>query len=212
MGGRATIVIEHLEDKVGKWLLIEYEASSGIVGRGNLYFTNVKDAWLARRLLGLGRIYRRSIADISLKGRIIVLDPQAEARLEPEDFQGSSRTYVVIGGILGDHPPRGRTRKMLTSRMKGAVARNIGKAQFTINGAVYVAWQVSKGRRLEEIPTVEGVEIDVEYYKGIKHVITLPYAYPVVDGRPLIPRRLLDYLRRGIAYDEVEEIGRWTDW
>jgi ribosome biogenesis SPOUT family RNA methylase Rps3 len=48
------------------------------------------------------------------------------------------------------------------------------------------------GRRLEEIPMIFGLEIEASK----KHSVYLPYAYPLVDGKPLISCELVNYLKR----------------
>lgn len=109
----------------------------------------------------------------------------------------------MIGGILGDHPPKGRTWKYLTSRMEGVECRSLGEHQLPIYCAVYVAWMVWRGFNLEDIPLTFGVEINVESFSDVKHTIYLPYAYPIVDGKPYIPKRLENLLKRGLPYIET---------
>ena len=180
-------VIEHLEPRLSKWVLIEYEHASTIVGRENLAFTNVKRGF--KTLQKLGKVYRESAVGIFDREDTIVLDPKAEELLEPSDFEDARA--VVVGGILGDHPPRGRTFSLITSRMKRARARSLGECQFSIDGAVYMALKVASGARLSEIPVANSLTLrcgDLE--------IHLPYCYPLVNGRPVISPKLIDYLLR----------------
>lgn len=182
-------VIEHLEPEIGKWLYIEYKHASSIIGRDRLTFTNVKDRRSINMLLKLGSVRRESFADIFNQSEIIILDPSAPRRLRPEDFLG--RTAVIIGGILGDHPPKGRTRKLITSRMPQALTRNIGRGQFSIDGAVYIANLVSKGVELENIPIKRGLHIRL----NDRAEVYLPYWYPIRDGRPVVSDDLIKYLK-----------------
>jgi ribosome biogenesis SPOUT family RNA methylase Rps3 len=178
-------VIEHLEPRLSKWVLIEYEHASMIVGRKNLAFTSVKRGF--KTLQRLGKVYRESAVEIFDREDTIVLDPKAEEPLEPSDFDSAS--MVVVGGILGDHPPRGRTWSLITSKMKRARARSLGKCQFSIDGAVYMALKVASGVRLSEIPVANSLTLkcgDLE--------IRLPFCYPLVNGKPVISPRLIDYL------------------
>jgi len=180
-------VIEHLEPRLSKWVLIEYEHASIIVGRENLAFTNVKRGF--KTLEKLGRVYRESAVELFDREDTIVLDPKAEELLEPSDFDHARA--VVVGGILGDHPPRGRTFKFITSKMKRARARSLGNCQFSIDGAVYMALKVASGVRLSEIPVANSLTLrcgDLE--------IHLPFCYPLVNGRPVISPKLIDYLLR----------------
>lgn len=182
-------VIEHLEPEIGTWLSIEYMHASEIVGKNRLIFTNVKGEAEKAKLSSLGTVKEQSFAEIYSPNEIIILDPKANSRLMPEDL--AYKKAVVIGGILGDNPPRGRTKLLITSRLQGELARNIGKSQFAIDGAVYMAKLVSEGFRLEEIPVKRGLTIKLSEH----HSIYLPYAYPLKDGKPLIHSALIEYLR-----------------
>ena len=182
-------VIEHLEPEIGKWLLFEYEHASEIVGKNRLMFTNVKKEEWWRLLSRFGMVEEKSAAQIFRHEKVIVLDPKAELSLTPEDFAG--KEAVIVGGILGDHPPKGRTRKLLTRRFqKTAAVRNIGKSQFSIDGAVYMAKLVSEGKPLEAIPVQRGLLLKLNQYGEVY----LPYAYPLRDGKPVISQKLVAYL------------------
>jgi len=181
-------VIEHLEPKTGKWLLFEYEHASEIVGKNRLLFTNVKRKSDRLKLSKFGAVEQKSAAEIFNHAKVVILDPKAELPLKPEDFIG--KEAVVIGGILGDHPPKGRTSKLLTSRFPSAAVRNIGKSQFSIDGAVYVAKLVSEGTPLEAIPIQKGLSLKLNQFGEVY----LPYAYPLHDGKPVISQKLVAYL------------------
>ncbi len=194
------VVIEHLEPVLSRWALVEYRHAARIAG-DLLLITNVRDPAERELLSGFCRVEGRSVAELGVPcERMVVLDPRAPEPLEPEDVKGAE--LVVVGGIMGDFPPRGRTAELLTSRLPGALMRNLGPGQLSVDGAVYVALQVMRGRRLEELEFVDGVEIRLGKY----HVVRLPYRYPVVGGRPLISEELVEYLRHGIEEDEAEAI------
>ena len=196
---KPVFVIEHLESEIGKWLLFEYEHASEIVGKNRLMFTNVKKEEWQQLLSRFGMVEEKSAAQIFNHEKVIVLDPKAELPLTPEDFAG--KEAVIVGGILGDHPPKGRTRKLLTTRFPKAAARNIGKSQFSIDGAVYVARLVSEGKPLEAIPVQRGLSLKLNQYGEVY----LPYAYPLRDGKPVISKKLVAYLLSDeIVADEEE--------
>jgi ribosome biogenesis SPOUT family RNA methylase Rps3 len=183
-------VIEHLEPKLSEWLHIEYSHAARIIGRKRLLITNVKKKGEFRKLARIARVERKRACELFRQRELIVLDPRARKKLSSTDFHG--KQAIVVGGILGEEVFTGRTRKLLVRSMLRASARNLGKFQFTIDGAVYMAKQVSEGKRLEEIPTQFGLEIRInEVYSTF-----LPYAYPLVKGRPLISRDLVTYLKR----------------
>ncbi len=183
------VIIEHLEPVLSKWLFLEYVHAAELAKPVPVTITNVKKeeerAFLSRYVPAR----REGVSQLGIPPEeLIVLDPQAPTRLEPEDFL--EPVYVVVGGIMGDYPPRGRTRDLLTRKLSGARARNIGPGQFPIDCAVYVAVAVAKGLSLDEIPVLDTLEIKTCEY----HSIVLPYAYPLKDGKPLISEEVLHYL------------------
>ena len=100
------------------------------------------------------------------------------------------KRQVVIGGILGDHPPKGRTQKLVTAKLPSATVRSLGDEQFSIDGAVYLTKVVSEGKKLEEVSIKKGLTIRLNEYAEVY----LPYAYPLKDGKPVISKELIDYL------------------
>ena len=213
MANKPIIVIEHLEPILTKWMYLEYKHVSVLVGRDYLIITNVSDEEARNRLSGLGNVYEESISvliDEIEHDKAIVLEPKATEKLGPSDFN-AEKVLVIIGGIMGDHPPKGRTWELLTSKLLGkAMPRSLGSGQLSIDGAAYVALQVAGGRRLEEIPLVENVEIEVPSpFPGIRNTIILPFTYPVVNGKPLLAPGLVEYLKREIVLDEDELVRRF---
>ncbi|MDK2383579.1 MAG: SAM-dependent methyltransferase [Candidatus Korarchaeota archaeon] len=200
MGEDIVFVVEHLEPRLSTWMLLEYRHVSMIVGAGRAVFTNVSRPEWRRLLSPLGRIYGETVARVFAGKRLLVLDPAADRLLEPGDYDEVDA--VVVGGIMGDHPPRGRTWSLLTARLRNPVIRSLGDRQLSIDGAVYVAYRVWRGARLDEIPLVEGVELELEPLPGIRRTIRLPFAYPLVGGRPLLAPGLEEHLRRTILYEE----------
>ncbi|RLF20493.1 MAG: hypothetical protein DRN15_06150 [Thermoprotei archaeon] len=201
MSSEVIFVIEHLEPVVSRWVWYEYLSSSRIIGRERLLISNVKDPRERAILRKIAMVSKMSILKVGLPAdKMLILDPKAPTLLRPDDFKEVK--YVVIGGIMGDHPPRGRTWTLLTSRLPGCIARNLGPHQFSVDGAVYMAHMVMHGYEVEEIPIRIGLEIKVNEFLTIE----LPYAYPLINGRPLISKELVEYLKHGIEEDEVEAI------
>lgn len=180
-------VIEHLEPEISKWLYLEYKHASKIVGRERLVFTNVKRE-NASILSNLGIVKSESFIEIFDQKKVVILDPKAKEKLEPGDLE--NKGAIIIGGILGDHPPRGRTKKLITLRAPEAAARNLGRGQFSIDGAVYMAKMVCEGFRLEDIPVIRRLRIRINE----RAEVHLPYMYPLKDGKPVISEELLRYL------------------
>ncbi|WXG47696.1 MAG: SAM-dependent methyltransferase [Candidatus Atabeyarchaeum deiterrae] len=195
---KVCIVIEHLEPILGKWIWLEYSHISKIAGYENLLFTNVKKANEAKKLSTIGKVSHKSIVDLkrSTKGGMIILDPQSPTPLSPGDF--ANDTSLLVGGILGDHPPRGRTRHDLTEKLPDWLSRNLGPHQFSVDGAVFVALRVASGKPITDIPIRLGIEITISK----RYANCLPFAYPAVRKKPLLTPGLKEYLRRGILKDE----------
>ena len=108
-------VIEHLEQELFEWCLIEYEHISRIVGKGNLIFSNIKDKKNISKLKKLGTIFNERFSDLNNKlkfneNKICVLSQYAEKTLETNDKNRIE--YFVFGGILGDKPAKRRTENI----------------------------------------------------------------------------------------------------
>jgi ribosome biogenesis SPOUT family RNA methylase Rps3 len=200
--GRGTkkvlIIIEHLEPVLGRWIWLEYAHVSKMVGPKNLLFTHVGRRSEANQLRKIGNVSGKSIVNLlrSRNATTIILDPRSSNLLSPSDF--SERTSLVVGGILGDYPPRGRTKMAITDKIPYLPSRNLGSRQFSVDGAVHIALEVCSGKPVSDIPTKTGIEITFN-----KHYSTfLPFAYPLVGGKPLLAPGLKEYLRKGVLKDE----------
>ena len=183
-------VIENLEPKLSEWLHVEYSNASKIVGKKNLLITNVKKRAERKALSKIAAVERRRAVDVLGQAEVVLLDPKAKKALAPTDL--TDKRAMLIGGILGSDPPLGRTKELLTRFLPGAMKRHIGGSQFSIDGATYVAKQVSDGKTLVEIPVQQGVELHISKI----YTVFLPYAFPLVRGKPLVSPKLIHYLKR----------------
>ncbi|MCD6409696.1 MAG: hypothetical protein J7L98_05115 [Candidatus Verstraetearchaeota archaeon] len=191
------IYIEHCEPALSKWLWLEYRHASKLAGRENIAFCNVKDERERRLLEKLGEVYEESVTELPLdRARTVILDPEAVLPLTPSDFKIFSN--MVVGGILGDHPPQGRTFKLISSKMRGVSTRNLGRRQLSIDSSVYMALRVAEDIPLSGIPMKRRLIIKVNEH----HSIMLPYTYPLVEGKPLVAPGLIKYLKDEIVKDE----------
>ncbi len=191
------LIIEHLED-VSDWLWLEYSHVAEWWG-DRLIFTNVLPEE-RERLAKLGSVIGESVTRFPFdRSKMIVLDLQPEEELKPEDIEED--TIIVVGGILGDAIPRGRTREFITSRMEGVKARHIGKPQYSIDGASIVAKLIADGKRLEEIEYEENPTIKLDEFSEI----TLHYAVPKLDGKLLLTPGLIELQKRELGYTDADE-------
>jgi len=170
---------------VWRWCYLEYKHISSIVGRKNLWFTNIRNG--AEKLKKLGRVFRQSAAEMKLENPVI-LDAAANKTLMPKEARKFS--HFVFGGILGDYPPRGRTME-LRIKMQGVEARNLGKKQMSTDTAVLVVHTILSGMPLNKIRFTNHIDVDIR--KG--ESVTLPYRYVLKDGSPVLAPGLIDMLR-----------------
>ncbi|MFH1786327.1 MAG: hypothetical protein ABH829_01585 [archaeon] len=181
-------IVEHCERGVSEWMELEYRHCGKIAG-GELLFTNVSLEKDQRAIGKIGHFRKESAADFLKGEKVIVLDPQTDKLLSPDDFKLADK--IVIGGILGDAMPRGRTKDLITSKLNG-IPRSIGQYQLSIDGACFMAKKVADGAKLEDVLLSNKPEIEFSENESI----TLDYAIPVFEGKPVLTPGLLEYLRK----------------
>ncbi|WP_457750679.1 hypothetical protein [Thermococcus sp.] len=190
------LLIEHLE-KISEWLWLEYKHVSEW-WKDRLIFTNVLPEE-RERLAHLGSVIGESVTRFPFdRSKVIVLDLQAVEELKPEDIEED--TIIVVGGILGDAVPRGRTKEFITSKMEGVRVRHIGRPQYSIDGASIVAKLIADGRRLEDIEYEENPTIRLDEFSEI----TLHYAVPKLEGKLLLTPGLIELQKRNLGYGDDE--------
>ncbi|ABM80950.1 SAM-dependent methyltransferase [Hyperthermus butylicus] len=200
------IVIEHLEPVLSRWILAEYRHAARLA-HGRLVFTNAGRC--CKELSMIAPCYEKSIVELegtlyTSRSNVIILDPQAEKLLDPQE--AANAEAIVIGGILGDHPPRGRTRELLTRRASGMKARSLGPHQFSIDGAVYAAVKTLEGVAPDRLEVVLNPVVSIDLGDLGVIEVELPYAYPKVNGEPLMAPELRELLAAGLALEELREI------
>ncbi len=134
---------------------------------------------------------------------VIILDPLAKKVLGVDEARKAEA--IVIGGILGDNPPRGRTYQLLTSRAKLMQPRSLGPHQLSIDGAVYLALKAIEGVPPTEIPLVHRPRLSFKV-GDLEFEVELPFSYPLVEGRPLISDEVKHLLVNGLGYEEYREL------
>jgi len=179
-------ILEHLEPKLFKWCLIEYTNISKIIGKNNLWFTNIKRK--SKKLEKLGKVFKQSVKELNLNN-VCVLDPEAKQTLSPSDK--NKFKYFVFGGILGDYPPKKRTKKELTKFLPEAEVRNIGKKQFPTDQAFLVTKRILSGASFKSLKFKYKLTIPISKYSDV----TLPFNYLVENNKPTINPRIISYLK-----------------
>ena len=186
-------IIEHLEP-LSKWVKLEYEHCSKIVGKENLLFTNIVNKEEQEFLKRLGKVEEKSVIELFSREEIIVLEPQAKTRLQKDDFKKYKK--IIIGGILGEAEPSGRTMELITSKLKKGVQRNLGADQFSIDGATFVAKKIQEGEE-KDLGVLK--EPEIEFEEG--HSTVLHYAIPVFRGKPIFTPGLVEYVQSDESWD-----------
>jgi ribosome biogenesis SPOUT family RNA methylase Rps3 len=182
-------IIEHLEPKLWNWCIWEYENISRIVGKNKLWITNIKSNSDKNRLARIAKIFKESIRDMNLH-RVCILDPEARKTLSYKDRKNFD--FFIFGGILGDYPPKKRTKKEITRFIKKAGARNIGKEQMSTDNAVYSVSKILNGENIKRMKFISKINIKINEFESVE----LPYRYNLVGKNPLISRKVVDYLRK----------------
>ncbi len=205
------IVVEHLEPCINRWILAEYSYVSKLFP-GRVLFSNVRKESHRSILEKLGAVEERSVTELSIDGpETIVLDPQAEEELRPRDLE--SARHVIIGGIMGSHPPEGRTWRYITQFMRRSRTRNLGPHQLTIAGAAYIVKKVSEGIELRSVRMVYGLSIERSMDRGIELSIYLPYAFPLDEcGRIALPENYIDIVAEYVVIYEQRALSRGDDY
>lgn len=186
------IVIENMEDPT-PWVVGEYLHSYRIAGKRILVSNApIKMIETLKKMEPELEATPQPASEVCRRKKTLLLDPDAHTRLDPILL----RRYdcVVVGGIMGDYPRKGRT-KIIRETMPWADTANIGPEQFSVDGTVYVIVSMLEGKRLEDIPVVKRPEIEIRTPLG-SYTLELPFAYPLVDGKPLISEDVIWYLSR----------------
>lgn len=183
-------IIEHMEEEISEWCLIEYKHISTFLEDGKLIFTNVKNPNDKEILSKLGNTMEESITELAFNNSC-VLDPEAKDILSPKD----DFDYLIFGGILGDYPARKRTKEGITDKMPENIrvsSRNLGDKQMATDTAVLVGKLINSGINFENIQFVDEVEIDF----GDGESVQIPFRYVVKDGYPILAPGAIEYLAK----------------
>ena len=182
------LIIEHLEPKLWKWCLVEYSHISSVVGKEHVTFTNISRPADQKKLASFGKVYEKKFKELHFEN-VCILDPGAKDTLVCSDKKIS---YLLLGGILGDFPPRKRTKKELTSVL-GLPTRNLGHYQMSTNTAGIVAWKILQGTPLSAMKFNRKLTVNA----GDGEVVELPYRFLLENGKPLLAPGYENMVKKG---------------
>ena len=187
-------VVEHLEDELFEWSLLEYEHMLMCVGAGNLIITNCKVP--NQRLSDKGAIVISMPASEYINGRrAILLDQCTDQCLKPED--ADSFEFVVVGGILGtdefDGPMVDRTGSIRSTN--AFTSRHLGPRQMTADTAVIVSKRILVDEQtLDSMLFIDRPTIPLRKRESVE----MPFRYLQIESsqqRPLLPPGMIDLLK-----------------
>jgi ribosome biogenesis SPOUT family RNA methylase Rps3 len=175
-----------MEPELYDWCIIEYKHISQCVGVKNLWFTNINaDDPKCNELADLGSVFFKSVVQMGLKNACL-LDMKGDKDLCPKD----NFDYMIFGGILGDDPPAGRTKKLVEEL--DVPLRTLGPKQLSTDGAVYTANLIAQGADISDIGFEQDIKIEIEDGEEV----ILPFRYPLKDGRPFVSDELIEKIKK----------------
>ncbi|KAE9978658.1 hypothetical protein BLS_000405 [Venturia inaequalis] len=195
-----TYIVEHLDTELEEWSSREYAsiAKESHASGSKFFLTSVpEELVLPERLQGLEgltvecraveELYREN--DGSPSKRVCLLDPQAKQELRPED--GERFDVFLFGGILGDDPPRDRTKEL---RVKGFEGRRLGPVQMTTDTAVRVTRIIVQDKvKVEDIPYIDHPDLKVDEHESVE----MPFRYVRdKEGKPIMPEGMVELILR----------------
>ncbi|CAB4415880.1 unnamed protein product [Rhizophagus irregularis] len=203
-------IIEHMEDNLHEWCLLEYYHIATFIHPSNLYFTNLsmtaETSFKNSEIPKETNFITENIINMNVPmDKICLLDPASNQVLEPTD--GDAFEYFLFGGILGDDPPRDRTSEL---RRLGFTTRNLGAMQMTTDTAVHVTKRIVDDRvPINQIPYIDFPEIKISKTESV----IMPFRYIAIPDShkstlqttdnemkqnivPLLPSGMIDLLKK----------------
>lgn len=191
------LVIEHIDEELFEWTKKEYQHIVSL-SPWKVWITN-----LGQLVQETSNLYPQvetsseSIAHMDLpKESVCFFDMRAEKTLTTED----NFEYLVVGGVLGDHPPRDRAKYL---REQGYQLRNLGAGQMATDIAVLAVKMILHNKvPLEAIPFQVDPEIEFEN-ENCKETLEMTGFKYILDenGRIILAEGLLPIM----AQDFLEE-------
>ncbi|KAJ3062238.1 hypothetical protein HDU98_001874 [Podochytrium sp. JEL0797] len=186
-------IVEHLEEGLTPWVQLEYSNMINQVGKGNLILANMslETMKLVPQNILDGAVCTQQSAKEYAGGveKVLLLDPSAKRELSPDDAKAGFQ-FLLFGGILGDDPPRDRTKEL---RVQGFSGRHLLEYQMTTDTAELVSKRVIEGGfKLSELKFVDKPDLQLSAHESVE----MPFRYLVEDGKPVLPPGFLDLLRK----------------
>lgn len=193
-------VIEHFDDELYEWSLIEYRSVLQMTQQP-VILTNLRGLLgRTQEILPTAHCYADSIAHMQVDPqRVCLLDMRAELSLTPEDK--GLFDYYLFGGILGDHPPRDRTKQL---RDCNYPLRHLGLLQMPTNTALNVVKLIIEdSKRLEDLMFIDNPDIPINSEDCDETIEMEGFRYLAdANGEPIIEPELIPLLAKDLLDDE----------
>lgn len=115
-----TYIVEHLDPELESWSALEYRAiAAETTSAGSKFLLSSVPTTLVLPSILQGanglNVEHRGVEELyaHCKERVCLLDPSAEQEMSPADAE--SFDVFLFGGILGDDPPRGMSKAILST-------------------------------------------------------------------------------------------------
>mmetsp|Transcript_26671 Transcript_26671/g.48020 ORF Transcript_26671/g.48020 Transcript_26671/m.48020 type:complete len:202 (-) Transcript_26671:587-1192(-) len=193
-------VIEHIDDDLYEWSIIEYRSIVRMTQQPVIIANLGHSLAKAQELLPTAHCYAESftVQEVDPQ-RVCLLDMRGDTPLSPADIDRFD--YFLFGGILGDHPPRDRTKQL---RDRNYPLRHLGVMQMPTNTAMNVVKLIIEDQRpLEDLPFVDSPEFPVTS-EGCEETIEMEGFRYLADenGEPIIEPEMLPLLARDLTGDD----------
>lgn len=201
-------IVEHMEPlPMSEWVTLEYKKMLEDVGKENLLIcslpkeTKLED--ISKELLELGlqwtvlqldEIHKDFPSFTNIKDKkMCLLDPRGSSEL----CCGDVNVYdvCILGGILGSHPPRDRTKELKDKYPGLLEGKRLGALQMSTDTACRCAHYIlEKQIPFEEIKFIDYPEIRFNKREAVE----MPFRYILDDvtGKPILPDGMLQLMKK----------------
>lgn len=193
-------VVEHIDDGFYEWSIIEYTSIVRMTDQP-VIISNLKHFLpQAQELLPTAHCFAESFSTmVTDPQRVCLLDMRAELTLTPEDSQHFD--FYLFGGILGDHPPRDRTKQLRDCNFP---MRHLGPIQMPTNTALNVVKLIIEDSQLfEDLKFVDHPEIAIRS-EECEEIIEMEGFRYLADsnGKPIIEPDLMPLLAKDLLEED----------
>ncbi|EDO16010.1 hypothetical protein Kpol_495p8 [Vanderwaltozyma polyspora DSM 70294] len=199
-------IIEHMEQGFSEWVTLEYAQILRDIGSDKLILSSLPKGTttsdIPQLLLDLGlqwscddlKNLHNSFPNLPPmgNGNCCLLDPHATTDLVPEDT--NKFEFFIFGGILGDHPPRDRTKEIKELYPDLVSGRRLGDKQMTTDTAIRTTQLIiESGKPLESIKFIDYPE----FRFSKKEATEMPFRYVLdAEGKPILPKGMLELIKK----------------